>query len=93
MRAPRGEEGGIPRVRGILTVPPGSASGEEHWGGASKAKTEKLRRNELQRRARSRGFQLRHSAYGYSLVDPARKPVDDRNDMTLDEVQSWLERA
>ena len=54
---------------------------------------EKLRRNSLQRRARSRGLQLRHSAYGYALIDTARKPINDRNNMTLDETDSWLARS
>ncbi|HZD88441.1 MAG TPA: hypothetical protein VE088_10595 [Gaiellaceae bacterium] len=47
----------------------------------------------LKRQAAAQGLQLRHSDYGYALIDSARKPVDDRNDMTLAEVESWLGRA
>ena len=56
---------------------------------AASANTEmaqKLQRNNLRRRARAHGLELRHSAYGYSLIDAARRRVDDRNDLTLDEV-------
>ena len=60
---------------------------------APPAKAEKLRRNNLQRLARTRGLELRHSAYGYSLIDTARKPIDARNNMTLDEIESWLQRG
>ena len=54
---------------------------------------QKLQRNRLRRRARSHGFELRHSAYGYSLIDAARRRVDDRNDLTLDEVARHLDAA
>jgi hypothetical protein len=84
---------GIPRGHQRFVAPPGSPSTEEDLSGANEARTEKLRRNDLQRRVRARGFQLRHSAYGYALIDTARKPVDDRNNMSLDEVDSWLARA
>jgi hypothetical protein len=50
-----------------------------------------LQRNALQRKARAHGLELRHSAYGYSLVDSSRTRVDDRNDFTLDEVKARLE--
>jgi hypothetical protein len=73
-------------------VPPGSGSAEEDWGDANQAKAEKLRRKDLQRRAASGGLSLRHSAYGYSLVDSARQRIEDRSDMTLDEIESLLER-
>jgi hypothetical protein len=53
----------------------------------------KLKRNTLRRRARAQGLELRHSAYGYSLVDVARTRVDGRNDLTLDEVALHLEAA
>lgn len=53
----------------------------------------KLQRNALRRRARARGLELRHSAYGYSLVDADRRRVDDRNDLTLDEVAVHLDAA
>ncbi len=93
MSPARGNDAGIPHSRRILTTPPGGAPIEENWGGANAAKTEKLRRTTLQRRARSSGVELRHSAYGYALVDTARTLVDDRSDLTLDEVESWLDRT
>lgn len=52
-----------------------------------------LQRNALRRTARAHGLELRHSAYGYSLVDDARRRVDGRNDLTLDEVAVHLEAA
>jgi hypothetical protein len=52
---------------------------------------EKLRRTGLRRRARARGLELRHSYYGYSLVDNARTRVGGRNDLTLDEVAAHLD--
>jgi hypothetical protein len=63
---------------------------------AAAANTEmahKLRRNSLQRRARASGLELRHSAYGYALIDAARNRVDNRNDLTLDEVAVHLDAA
>jgi hypothetical protein len=86
------QDGGIPRRRERLSVPAGEASRQENWRGANEAKQEKLRRNHLQRRARARGLELRHSAYGYALHDPERGRIDDRNDMTLEEVESCLAR-
>lgn len=50
-----------------------------------------LQRNTLRRRARASGLELRHSAYGYSLIDGERRRVDGRNDLTLDEVATHLE--
>lgn len=50
-----------------------------------------LQRNALRRKARMRGLELRHSAYGYSLVDSTRRRLDDRNDFTLDEVNVRLD--
>jgi hypothetical protein len=88
----RRDEGGIPRVRREVSVPPGSTRREERWPGANDAKSEKLRGRSLQRRAGAQGLQLRHSEYGYALIDSAGKPVKDRSDLTLDEVESWLER-
>jgi hypothetical protein len=85
-------DGGLPRRQQQIVVPLGSRSSVEDWRGASEAKTEKLRRNDVQRRVRARGLQLRHSAYGYALIDTERRAVDDRNDLTLDEVESWLDR-
>ena len=91
MTAP--QEGGIPRRRERLRPPPGEASRDETWPGANEAKHEKLRRNDLQRRARAQGLQLRHSEYGYALLDAAHKRVDDRGDLTLEEVESCLART
>jgi hypothetical protein len=71
-------------------VPAGEASRDESWPGANEAKQQKLRRNNLQRLARAKGLELRHSAYGYALLDSERKRIDDRNDMTLEEVESCL---
>jgi hypothetical protein len=50
----------------------------------------KLRRNKLRRLARARGLDLRHSDYGYSLIDRARNRLEGRNDLTLDEVETHL---
>jgi hypothetical protein len=90
--AARRYEGGIPRVR---RAPAASraAPAEEEWSGANDAKHEKLRRKKLQRRAGARGLELRHSDRGYALIDSARKPIDARKDMTLDDIESWLERT
>jgi hypothetical protein len=87
--APNGEDG-VPRRRRQVVAPPGGASREENWRGANDAKTEKLRRNSLQRLARAHGLELRHSEYGYALIDTTRKQVDGRNDLSLDEVDSHL---
>jgi hypothetical protein len=86
-------DGGIPRGHQRLAAPPRSASTVEDFSGANEAKAEKLQRNSLQRLARTRGFELRHSDAGYALIDTARKRVDDRNNMSLDEVGSWLDQA
>jgi hypothetical protein len=88
----RQEDGGVPRSRRALPARRGGRI-EEDWGGANDAKLEKLRRNRLQRRAGACGLELRQSAYGYALIDSARKHIEERNDMTLDEVESWLQRA
>ena len=85
--------GGIPRARRAVSLPPGAASREERWPGANEAKAEKLGVRSLKRQAAAQGLQLRHSDSGYSLIDSARKPVNDRNNMTLAEVESWLRRA
>jgi hypothetical protein len=89
----RREDGGVPRTQLRLVVPSGRASNDEDWRGANEAKVEKLRRNRLQRRAGAQGLELRHSAYGYALIDSARRRIEERSDMTLDEIESWLERA
>jgi hypothetical protein len=85
--------GGIPRARRAVIVPLGGASREESWPGANEAKAEKLGVRSLKRQAAVQGLQLRHSDSGYALIDSARKPVNDRNNMTLAEVESWLGRA
>lgn len=89
---PRNEDG-VPRSRRVLTPPPGSVSREESWPGANEAKAEKLGVRSLKRSAAAQGLQLRHSDSGYALINSARKPVNDRNNMTLAEVESWLGRA
>jgi hypothetical protein len=89
----RRDEGGIPRSRGEISPPPGGSAREESWPGANEAKLEKLRLGKLKRQAVAQGLQLRHSDYGYALIDTARKPINERNNLTLDEVQSQLDRA
>ncbi len=59
---------------------------------ANAAKHETLQRRLLQRRARSAGLTLRHSEYGYSLVDAEQNRADGRNDMTLRDVARHLDR-
>ena len=81
-------DGGVPRARRALAAVP-----EEDWRGADEAKNDKLRHKSLQRRVRARGIELRHSASGYALIDAQRKRIDDRSDLTLDEIESWLARA
>jgi hypothetical protein len=67
-------------------------AGETYDAAAANADmAEKLRRTGLRRRARARGLELRHSYYGYSLVDSARTRVGGRNDLTLDEVAAHLD--
>jgi hypothetical protein len=83
---------GIPRARRGVTVPPGGASREESWPGANEAKAVKLGVRRLKRQAAAQGLQLRHSDSGYALIDPVRKRVDDRDNMSLAEVESWLGR-
>jgi hypothetical protein len=87
--APRGEDG-IPRRSERLSALRGAKPKDESWLGANEAKSEKLQRNTLDRRARAQGLELRHSAYGYALLDRARNRIDDRSDLTLAEVESRL---
>ena len=87
---PRNDDG-VPRSRIVLTPPLGGAPREESWPGANEAKAEKLGVRSLKRQAGTRGLQLRHSDYGYALIDSAGVPVNGNN-MTLDEVESWLGR-
>ncbi|HEY2208029.1 MAG TPA: hypothetical protein VGM80_10580 [Gaiellaceae bacterium] len=93
MSPARRDEDGIPHSRQVLVVPPGGRSSEEDVRGANDAKHGKLRQKSLQRRARAQGVELRHSDSGYALIDAARNPVDDRHDLTLDEVESLLDRG
>jgi hypothetical protein len=58
---------------------------------ANAQKLETLRMTGLRRRARARGYELRHSDYGYSLTDKARHRVGDRTDLALDEVAAYLD--
>ena len=85
-------ENGVRRSRTVLTPPLGGASREESWPGANEAKAEKLGAKSLKRSAAAQGLQLRHSDSGYALIDSARKPVNGNN-LTLAEVESWLEGA
>jgi hypothetical protein len=82
-------EGGIPHGRQRLVPAPGAETSKD-WLGANDAKFEKLREHALQRRAHAEGLELRHSAYGYALIDAARDPIENRRDMNLDEVESRL---
>ena len=63
----------------------------EHGRLANSAKRDTLQRRTLERRARTFGLTLRHSSYGYSLVDAARNAAGGRNDMTLDDVARHLD--
>ena len=83
-------KGPLPRARRAITLPPGGVSREECWPGANAEKDEKLLVRSLRRQAGAQGLELRHSAYGYALIDSARKQVGERNDMTLAEVKSRL---
>jgi hypothetical protein len=92
MGASRGDHDGIPRASRRVALPRVNASIKDEGRVANEAMTHKLKRNSLQRRARTYGFELRHSAYGYSLIDSTRNRVEGRNDLTLDEVESFLAR-
>jgi len=89
----RRSDGGLPRVTGKVAALSGTVPAEEKWPGANEAKAETLRVRSLQRRAGVRGLELRHSDYGYALIDAARKPVDGRNDLSLSELESLLDSA
>jgi hypothetical protein len=58
---------------------------------ANREKTQTLQRTTLRRRARAHGLELRHSAYGYALIDANRAHLDGRNDLALDEVAARLD--
>lgn len=60
---------------------------------ANREMADTLQRNSLRRKARAQGLELRHSSYGYSLVDAGRSRVEGRNDFTLDEVEARLKAA
>lgn len=83
-------DGGVPRATRKLPAPSGR---EESWADANQEKAEKLGVRSLKRRADAQGFELRHSDHGYALIDSTRKPVNQRNDMTLVEVETWLDRG
>ena len=89
MSGQRPHDGGVPRATRKL---PAASGREVSWTGANQEKAEKLGVRSLKRRADAQGFELRHSDSGYALIDSARKPVDQRNDMTLVEVETWLDR-
>lgn len=86
----RREDDGVPRARRVVAIPPGGTSGEEDFSGANDAMVEKLRSNDLRRRAREAGLELRHSDSGYALIGADRQHVEDRNDLSLDEVESRI---
>lgn len=86
-------DGGIPRTQRGVSVSLGGVSREERWPGANEEKVEKLRVRSLKRQAGVQGLQLRHSAYGYALIDSANNQIENRNDLTLAEVESWLARV
>ena len=92
MSPARRTDDGVPRMTRGISAPPGGRPREESWAGANEAKAEKLGVRSLKRRAGAQGLQLRHSDYGYALIDSARRPVQG-NDMTLAEVESWLGRT
>ena len=80
-------DGGIPFKIGAI---PGGPRREETWAGAGAAKDEKLRVQKARRLADAAGLEVRHSDRGYSLIGADRKSVNDRNDMSLKEIESWL---
>jgi hypothetical protein len=74
-------------------APPLRAADDFDAAAANVEMAHKLQHNSLRRRARAQGLELRHSAYGYSLIDATRRRVDDRNDLTLAEVAVHLDTA
>lgn len=64
----------------------------EDFTGANEDRMRKLRANKLHALAKKQGLSLRHSDRGYSLFDRSRERVvvDDRANLTLDEVESYL---
>ena len=84
---------GVPRATVRLSTLPGKAPAAEQWAGANQASNEKLRVRKLERRARDNGYEIRHSDYGYALIDGTRKPVNDRRDLSLRDVTALLDAA
>jgi hypothetical protein len=81
------------RKRGArLRAPGGEPDAQDGGRSANEAKASKLRHGSLRRRAFALGLELRHSAYGYSLIDASRDRVDGRSDMTLDDVEAYLQQ-
>ena len=61
--------------------------------GRRNAKQPEHQNARLKRSADSVGFQLRHSDYGWALMDADRKPVGGRNDHSLKELEKLLAEA
>ena len=94
MNAGRRSDGGVPSItRRVAELPGNALVVEESWPGANQAKDEKLRLRGVQRRVGAGGLELRHSDYGYALIGTDRKSVNGRNDMSLKEIESWLDTA
>jgi hypothetical protein len=91
MSSDRSHEG-IPRGRSRSLSTRKTALSDNEVREANEARNDKLRRNSLSRRARALKLELRHSAHGYSLIDASRDRVGGRNDLTLDDVESFLRR-
>jgi len=87
----RRNEGGPGVARKVVALP--ARATVETWVGANQAKDEKLRVRSLNRRAGAGGFQVRHSDYGWALMDADRNPVGGRNDLSLKEIESLLAGA
>ena len=76
--------------------PSASAPSDRERFDPAAANTQKavtLRLTRLRRRARARGLTVRHSDYGYSLIDGAQDRLGGRSDLTLDEVEAHLAGA
>ena len=81
--------GGLPRGPS-RALPPLTGTAAEDGRKLNEQKVEKLRTNSLRQRARRFGLELRHSTNGYALIDRAGNRIDDRNDMTLNEIEARL---
>ena len=90
MRSDNRSDGGLPLKVGAI---PGGARAEETWVGANAAADETLLLRSVRRRAAAEGVEIRHSDYGYALIGTDRKFVDGRNDMSLKEIEKWLNAA